>query len=159
MGSQVPGLKCRLSRQQCQGQARAVSAKGDKGLRCESVAASCESLERRIIHPNEKSQKRPGRVLRWAMKQACYCLENVGTTMQETMKPPRAPLNAVRLLRCHRTRNYFDGQGWADNSAHAQCYPNEIEAARACVSHGLHDVELVLQAPGTGTVLFASRLR
>ncbi len=82
--------------------------------------------------------------------------------MHEPLTPEAAqaaPSTAVRLLRSQQTHQYFTGEGWTDNPVNAQPFPNEVEAARACITHNLHDIELVLQMPGGGPELFATSMR
>ncbi len=66
---------------------------------------------------------------------------------------------AVRLLRCARTGRYFNGNGWSDSPDRALPFPNEIDATRACVTHNLHQVELVLLTKVSGTELFSTPIR
>jgi hypothetical protein len=66
---------------------------------------------------------------------------------------------AARLLRCRKSPRYFNGNGWTDDPSQAQTFPDEIDAARACITHNLHDVELVLRTPITGTELFSTPVR
>jgi hypothetical protein len=64
-----------------------------------------------------------------------------------------------RLIRCQRTRRYFSGGGWTEDPAKAHDFPDEVAAVRACVEHGLQDVELVLRVPGGRTDLFSTSIR
>ncbi len=66
---------------------------------------------------------------------------------------------AARLLRCRRTKRYFNGDGWTDDPSQAQVFPDEIEATRACVTQNLRDVELVLRTYVTGVELFSTPVR
>ncbi len=66
---------------------------------------------------------------------------------------------AARLLRCRKTKRYFTGDGWTDDAGRAQVFPDEIDAARACVTYNLHDVELVLRTHVTGIELFSTPIR
>jgi hypothetical protein len=68
-------------------------------------------------------------------------------------------LNVQRFLRCRKSHRYFTGNGWTDDPSLAQAFPEELEAARACVTHNLRDVELVLCTHSTGTELFTTLVR
>ena len=68
-------------------------------------------------------------------------------------------LHAQRLLRCRKSQRYFTGAGWTDDPTQAENFPDDLHAARACVSHDLHDVELVLRTQSTGTELFCTAVR
>ncbi len=67
--------------------------------------------------------------------------------------------HAVRMLRCRRTRRYFTGHGWSDDPADAASFLDEVDAARACVDHDLHKVELVLRTQFSGVELFSTPVR
>lgn len=69
-----------------------------------------------------------------------------------------AALDATRLLRCRATGRYWSQEGWTPGFDGAVKFGSEIDAARACVTHGLHDVELVLRAAG-GTEIFSTVMR
>lgn len=47
-----------------------------------------------------------------------------------------------------RTGRYFTGLDWTSDPNQAQRYPDEVQAMRACVRHGLKNVELVVRVPG-----------
>ncbi|HYG35433.1 MAG TPA: hypothetical protein VEC99_11645 [Clostridia bacterium] len=79
--------------------------------------------------------------------------------MSEILNAETAQLSAVRLLRCQETQRYYTGEGWTDNPTHAQPFPNEEEAVRACSSHDLHKIELVLRDPVAGKELSARPIR
>ncbi len=66
---------------------------------------------------------------------------------------------AQRLLRCRKTHRYFNGDGWTADPSQAQVFPDEIDAARACVIHKLHNVELVLRTQFTGLEIFSTPVR
>ncbi len=66
---------------------------------------------------------------------------------------------AARLLRCQKTKRYYTGYRWSDDPSQAQVFPDEIDAARACVTHNLHEVELVLRTRVTGVELFSTPVR
>jgi hypothetical protein len=70
-----------------------------------------------------------------------------------------AVLQAERLLRCWTSGLYFMDYGWTNDPSRAQKFPDELQAARACVVHNLHDVELVLRDPETGAELFSTVVR
>jgi hypothetical protein len=78
----------------------------------------------------------------------------------EIDKPKAASgvLEAVRVLRCTRTRRYWTQDGWRDQLAEAAKFSDEIDAARGCVIHKLKDVELVVCVPG-GAEIFSTLLR
>jgi hypothetical protein len=67
--------------------------------------------------------------------------------------------NAQRFLRCRKSHRYFTGNGWTDDSSLAQAFPYGVDAARACVTYNLHDVELVLRTQHTGVELFTTPVR
>ncbi len=67
--------------------------------------------------------------------------------------------SAARVLRCRNSKRYFNGDGWTDDPSDAQVFPDEIDAARACVTHNLRDVELVLRTHLTGIELFSTPVR
>ncbi len=67
--------------------------------------------------------------------------------------------HAQKLLRCLKTHRYFTGGGWTEDPGKAIAFPDGIDAARACVTHNLHDVELVLRSHVTGTELFRTHVR
>ena len=67
--------------------------------------------------------------------------------------------DATRLLRCRRTYRYFTGRGWTHDPGQAQTFDDNLEAARACVTHNLHNIELVLCARLTGVELFSTPVR
>lgn len=73
--------------------------------------------------------------------------------MSPTANHPTILIDFNRVLRCRATRRYFTGEGWTDSPNHAQPFPNDEEAVRACTLHKLNDVELVHLAPTDGTVL------
>lgn len=65
----------------------------------------------------------------------------------------------ARVLRCCKTKRYFTGGGWSEHPSEAQAFSDEIDAARACVTHDLHDIELVLRTELTGVELFSTPVR
>ncbi len=67
--------------------------------------------------------------------------------------------HAARLLRCRKTHRYFTGRGWSGDPSQAQAFNSLRDAATACVSHNLRDVELVLRTRVTGTELFSTPIR
>ncbi len=67
--------------------------------------------------------------------------------------------HATRLIRCCNTHHYFNGHGWTDDPAQAQLFSDDIDAVRACISHDLHEIDLVLRTPLTGTEIFTTRVR
>ncbi len=66
---------------------------------------------------------------------------------------------AVRLLRCRRTGRYFNGDGWSEDPDNAQPFSDEVDAARACVTHNLRQVELVLRTKISHTEIFSTPMR
>jgi hypothetical protein len=66
---------------------------------------------------------------------------------------------ATRLLRCRKTHRYFSGRGWTQDLNQAQTFVDNLEAARACVTHDLHDLELVLCTQASGVELFSTPVR
>ena len=68
-------------------------------------------------------------------------------------------LPVARLLRCRKTKRYFTGRGWSDDPAHAEIFPKQLDAVRACVSHNLENIELVLRIGGTQAELFVTTVR
>ncbi len=79
--------------------------------------------------------------------------------MSQMVDQRAAALGVSRMLRCKITHRYFTGGGWTDNRDQAQRFTNVEEAVRACVCHGLQNVELVLHAPGGGAELFVTTIR
>jgi hypothetical protein len=80
--------------------------------------------------------------------------------MAMTIKEELTSREAVnRLLRCRKTQRYFDGEKWTSEVSRAKTYGDEIEAVRACVHHGLTNVELVLRTPGGDSELFCTPIR
>ncbi len=69
---------------------------------------------------------------------------------------PQLPV--VRVIRCLRTGRYFTGLDWTADLSQAQTFPDEVQAVRACVRHGLQNVELVVRVPGFFTDLCTVRL-
>ncbi len=67
--------------------------------------------------------------------------------------------HAVRVLRCRHSHRYFTGEGWTHDPGLAAHFKDELEAARACVTNGLHGVELVLRTATTGIELFSTPVR
>ncbi len=65
----------------------------------------------------------------------------------------------IRLLRCTRTNRYFSGGGWTEHLESAKVFNDVMEVARACVQHGLAEVELVLRAGAGNAELFATPVR
>ena len=79
--------------------------------------------------------------------------------MSESYKEdPRKPA-INRLLRCRKTKRYFKADGWTEDISQASTFPDQMEAVRACITHGLSDIDLVLRAPGGRTDLFCTLLR
>ncbi len=74
-------------------------------------------------------------------------------TLHGLTDEPPSTTTAVRYIRQKHTRRYWTGEGWTDHTGHAQPFPNEVEATRACSIHNLHDIELVLQGPAGGPEL------
>ncbi len=64
-----------------------------------------------------------------------------------------------RLVRCRQTGRYFKQGGWTDDPSQALTFADEIEAVRACVRHGLNNVELVFRVPGGLSDLFCTPIR
>jgi hypothetical protein len=67
--------------------------------------------------------------------------------------------NPARLLRCSKTKRYWSMDGWTPDPSRATSFSDEMDAVRACVDHGLMDIELVLRIPTTGVEVFAAALR
>src|SRR5262249_10152725 len=81
---------------------------------------------------------------------------------KEVMKSTIDPLafqQTTRLLRCQKTNRYFTGSGWTEDQSKAKPFHSEIDIAEACVCHDLHNVDLILVAPLTGTELFSTPVR
>ncbi len=79
--------------------------------------------------------------------------------MASTVTPTDQFPAAARLLRCRTTHRYFNGQDWTPDPSQAQIFPDEFDAARACLAHDLHDVELVLRNQLTGAEIFSTLMR
>ncbi len=63
-----------------------------------------------------------------------------------------------RLLRCRKTQRYFSTAGWTADLSQAKTFPNQLDAIRECLHHGLADVDLVLRTSGGGADLFTTAL-
>ncbi len=61
---------------------------------------------------------------------------------------PKDPKDIGTIVRSRTTGLYFRDGGWTDDVRNAQLFPNEEEARRACTSHHLTDLELILWEPG-----------
>lgn len=66
--------------------------------------------------------------------------------------------HAMRVLRCSRTKRFFNGRGWSVHPSDAESFPSMDEAILACQSHHLRGVELVCLAQVTGAELFCRPL-
>jgi hypothetical protein len=79
--------------------------------------------------------------------------------MAELMKDPalQPPIN--RLIRCRQTQKYFKDGDWTEDPLQASTFADEIEAVRACIEHGLMNIELVLRAQGASSDLFSTPIR
>jgi hypothetical protein len=77
---------------------------------------------------------------------------------EHELGPAGAVLDATRLLRCRATGQYWSHDGWKPTIEGAAKFSDEIDAARACVTHDLHDVDLVLRS-AAGTEIFSTALR
>ncbi len=64
-----------------------------------------------------------------------------------------------RLLRCRKTRRYFNGVNWTADVAQAWRFPSQFDAIRACIEHRLTEVDLVLRTPEGGADLFSTAVR
>ena len=78
--------------------------------------------------------------------------------MAERVEIPKEH-RAIRLLRCRNTNLYFSEEGWTKDLKSAKVFFDAMEAAQACVRHGLVDVQLVLRAQGGEAELFSTPLR
>ena len=67
--------------------------------------------------------------------------------------------NAIRVVRCRRSHRYFTGAGWSRDPAKAKGYASRFDVAEACVSHNLHEVEMVVRSQVSGTELFCTGVR
>ena len=85
--------------------------------------------------------------------------ENWGLTMANRAKQDNINLPVARLLRCRNTRRYFTGEGWTENPAEAAVFGEPLDAVRACVSHNLQNIELVLRIDGTHVEIFSTTVR
>ncbi len=65
----------------------------------------------------------------------------------------------LRFIRCRKTGKYFGPAGWTERTDEARTFPDNVDAVRACVEGGLHNVELVLRPPGADHDLFRTTLR
>ncbi len=79
--------------------------------------------------------------------------------MADTTSPTDLISTTARILRCRKTHRYFNGEGWTDNPSQAQVFPDEVDAARACVTHNLHEVELVLRTRLARVEFFSTPVR
>lgn len=79
--------------------------------------------------------------------------------MAEVITGQRLEQSVNRLIRCRRTHRYFKDGTWTDNAVEASTYGDEMEAVRACVDHGLKNIELVLRAQGSQADLFCTPIR
>jgi hypothetical protein len=64
-----------------------------------------------------------------------------------------------RCLRCSRTHRFWKPDGWTTDPEEAARFADEMEAVRACVTHQLQDIELVLLHPEDHTEVFATAIR
>src|SRR5690349_25129107 len=78
-------------------------------------------------------------------------------TMARGLNENREAPRVVRFLRCKTTQRYFAEQGWTVDLNSAKAFPGAMEAAQACVRHGLADVELVLCAQNASGEIFVIR--
>ncbi len=65
----------------------------------------------------------------------------------------------LRLIRCRKTGRYLGPEGWTEKPEDGRTFEDNVDAVRACVESGLHDVELVLRPPGADHDLFRTTLR
>ena len=79
--------------------------------------------------------------------------------MASTVKSNIKNLPVARLLRCRQTQRYFTGQGWSEDPARAEVFEDPLEAVRACLSHDLQNIEMVLRIGGTQVDLFSTKVR
>ncbi len=80
--------------------------------------------------------------------------------MFEVVNARRRQIEALRLLRCQRTRRYYTSDGWSEDPCKAKTFSDEVEAVRHCLTHDLRNIELVLRAPGAaGADLFSTPIR
>jgi len=79
------------------------------------------------------------------------------TVMAETEQLWRGSVH--RLIRCRKTHRYFNNGQWTKDPVHASTFPDELEAVRACVHHGLTNIDLVLRARGSQADLFCTPIR
>ena len=79
--------------------------------------------------------------------------------MAEGIKEETKEQAISRLLRSRRTQLYVKRDGWTDDARQASTFPDQMEAVRACIEHGLSDIDLVLRTPGGHTDLFCTLIR
>jgi hypothetical protein len=79
--------------------------------------------------------------------------------MADRLNETSGKQGVVRLLRCRRTKRYLAEKGWTEDLESAKVFCDVMEAAQACVRHGLVDVELVLRANGGSAELFTTLVR
>jgi hypothetical protein len=68
-------------------------------------------------------------------------------------------LPVARLIRCRQTQRYFTGQGWSEDPARAEVFDDPLDAVRACLSHDLQNIEMVLRVNGSQVDLFSTTVR
>jgi len=79
--------------------------------------------------------------------------------MASAAKEIKTEFPVARLLRCRKTQRYFTGRGWSDDPTQAEMFADQIDAVRACLTHNLENVELVLRANGSQVDLFCTSVR
>jgi hypothetical protein len=79
--------------------------------------------------------------------------------MASSVKSNMKNLPVARLLRCRETQRYFTGQGWSEDPTRAEVFDDPLDAVRACLSHDLQNIEMVLRVGGTQVDLFSTTVR
>ena len=79
--------------------------------------------------------------------------------MQDLMIQGMRETPIQRVLRHRQSREYFKGDGWTANAEEAACFSDSLEAVKACVQHGLTDVELALRVQGGASDVFCIPIR
>ena len=79
--------------------------------------------------------------------------------MASRTKSIKKNLPVARLLRCRKTQRYFTGKGWSEDPTRAEVFAEQFDAVRACVTHKLDNIEMVLRVSGTKVELFSTAVR
>ena len=65
----------------------------------------------------------------------------------------------TRVLRRRESEEYFKNGGWTNDPEEADSFEDVVEAAEACIRHGLSEVDLALRLHSSASDLFCTRFR